>query len=1240
MITLGNSQISMEFDEEAEDPKAGFTSFKMLLPFFYLAVWTNLEVSSTDYYTLLVNGVEYGISGLIWTIQSEMVDSVNLFGDADTLGNTARPVVKIKTTDELNIGLGRNVVEQEIWYFLSLDGLSVVKRIFLTFDSPSSSSDYIQSIKILNFIGFHLKPYSTGHKLRFDATTYYFGKKQLGFNYNTLGAYNFDWNTDAGLTVSIGRNSVYPNLLPAFDPAAWVDLPDVYSNSILNLKSGDNTYVAHFNAFPDSRKHWLHFSAQGLTGPLQVSFSLVRNIKDADGNAQISNITEDGNYVVEFPEGFGYTWLYVRFNQVSGDSTVLNPYVQYRDLSFTYVAPDDSQSANTNLMNCIRVQSSSPNTKRIYRNLDSNLFISNGYGIGLSILSLDNTDIQDGAFKVIFQKPDNTWVSSADFNMFIDYNEKYNVVGAEQFNLWDDGLFGVKIPDGVDEIKAIGIEFVTTQAVDWLLDGLFVLCWQSEDKGTGSDDRRNFGPGVDGLRARDFCFRGVNGISTTLGSTVKMEPVPTQPGVYRLNGGASDAFGSVTSIEEVYYIIEVLRSVVYSAIEDRGYEAVIDMSGISGYFYPVEVRNSATDEKWRIKSAIGSDIIVDISDKERLSNSDLIVVTYKSKVDIPASGNWELWGNRSIMFLDPGMLVYSEAGIKTVYVDYTMDHTRTFGLQHISSTSDVTTVRIWRYNPLEGSSLLANYNYAILFDAENTKCSTSFMYRVTNTSIGPALFVQAQEAQDALDSFALRSRKEPIDQTPRNYNLIPHIGFGGEEIAANPIGYITETKQRFDEAGTANAIVSAGSLSYLRDRDMETWWFWGGSLHDTGIDYLKAERDMLRSGLSETEVADQVSRYRYFLEVTTFAYEHNKRHRAHASVDYKGVEKFKRVWYYHEPDGLYTSRVHDWDDFQDSYYDSIEEGEKTYVFQYHYTLVIPAFWSIVTSKDDWGLSEDTIYDLMKRRIDYLCGRYDCEGIIISELIHYREGFSDNDFSLYDAWCQDNEFGAQADWPRFGSNQYVDPDDEDKVWAWKRYQVKKYLTEMATAVHGHGKLLGVNVNVQNVIGIVNQHNPVWSNYTFEFNPDYHSWHVNTLEKSLDRYGTNYIELLKEGICDFLWVWLYYKYSPFGKQTVYNFISYFNDYKERMILTIGLFPKENPPGSCDVVALIRQLLIAGWNVCYAGYPPMLIQDERWKDVWPQLKGYVPGVQHTSEVEEHRSKFTIDPARSIEVPFFTRF
>ena len=117
---------------------------------------------------------------------------------------------------------------------------------------------------------------------------------------------------------------------------------------------------------------------------------------------------------------------------------------------------------------------------------------------------------------------------------------------------------------------------------------------------------------------------------------------------------------------------------------------------------------------------------------------------------------------------------------------------------------------------------------------------------------------------------------------------------------------------------------------------------------------------------------------------------------------------------------------------------------------------------------------------------------------------------------------------------------------------------------------------------------------------------------------------------------MYVWLYYRYSPFGTQAVLDFMAEFNQYKERMFLTVGLFPKEDPPKECEVVTLLKIILDAGWNAVYAGYPPMLIQDNRWAGVWSKVKGHVPVVDYDEENQE----IVIDPAKGVEVPFYARF
>ena len=85
-----------------------------------------------------------------------------------------------------------------------------------------------------------------------------------------------------------------------------------------------------------------------------------------------------------------------------------------------------------------------------------------------------------------------------------------------------------------------------------------------------------------------------------------------------------------------------------------------------------------------------------------------------------------------------------------------------------------------------------------------------------------------------------------------------------------------------------------------------------------------------------------------------------------------------------------------------------------------------------------------------------------------------------------------------------------------------------------------------------------------------------------------------------------------------------------------ITVGLFPKSSPPPECEVWEVNKALLVAGWNVCYAGYPPMLIQDERFETVWSKLRPYTPSVEYLPK----GNIIQINPKKSVEIPFIVRF
>jgi len=1213
-----------------------------------------LKVSTSDYFLFDFEGTEYSTTSFSWQITATTKNSVDLYGNADTLGGISVNVIEVKADNiGLSIASDRTLNTITILYYFTLDGKGLIKKVSTMLNNLPYDDALIQSGRVFNFAGV------SGMSPMTALDNFGFKKTRLGFDYRIQSDLTGDWTIDGGLTATIGKPNAYPNLLPDFNSSEWQSPGTVISASSMNLSAGDDVWLSVMNAFPDERDHWFNFDISNQTGQLNVEYSLVRNPINTTANAELLSIGSNGAFSMEFAKGFGYAWLYVRLNQVSGSCRISNPIVTYENQTVAFKAPDGAYLANSQMEGCVRIVSSNPNGKQMTYSFSSNVKIADGKGIGINIRSLDNTDIQTGAFKVAFQKPDNSWVDGAVQNLFVDYNEKFNpdnAGNASQLHQWEDGIFGISVPSGMDEIKGFRIEFTTTNAIDWLFDDTFVLNWQSADNGMGSDDRRNFGPGVVGLRARDWHLRGAHGIVYPQPVAINADPVFLSPG-----NKVPISFGDVSSITEIFELSPTFGGfqILDSRVEDRGNELRIDVAGFSDLHSVTSVSNGITGDSYRIKSVNDNTVTVDVANKIH-NQSDVLVIYYLRK-DVFAGTNWSFStmndGRKAITWVNNifTQAVRNDAARKNIlYASYTVSE-RTdsqVGMIVAANNYDVGTQRLLRGDITEGSPLISNYSNLVFTDSENSTAETTFIYYPTvGYSTGDTLYSLVQSVQDTLQDYTVKSRKEPLSPVPKSYNLIPHVAFGGEQIAAQPIGFIQDAAQQLASANTSNAIISAGSLAYLRDRDTSSWWWWGGSLRDNSIDYLKTTRNMLRGNSTETEVSNAISSHRYWFEVTTFAYEHNKRYRSHASTDYKGVEKFKRVWYYQNPDGLYTARVHAWDDFKASYYDPVTIGggsdvdsfddgtdistSADYVFQYHYTLVIPAFWSIVTSKSDWSLEEDTIYDLMKNRLDYLCQSYDCEGVIISEMIHYREGFSTNDFTLFNNWAVANGYGTQVDWPRFGEDNYADPDDS-LIWQWKRYQVKKFLTEMATVVHGHNKMLGVNVLVQNVFGIVNPNNSVWSPYTKAYNPDFDSWHVDTLDFSMDRYGTNYKELLKENIVDFFYVWLYHQYSAFGSRTITEFMDKFDQYKDRMFLTIGLFPMADPPQDCEIISLLKTALGAGWNVAYAGYPPMMFQDSRFEKIFPAIKDYVSNVSYDST----NSLIKVNPRNVRDVPFYARF
>ncbi len=1193
------------------------------------------KIMSGDYHGIYALGNEYWSGDVNWFTYKTTMSSQDLYGGQDPNPTPVdTEVVKVVSGDTVNIGSDRAVSGTELTYYFTPDGKGLIKKVRLIIKRRGSLANNLQSVLFMDYVAFSPVSYNSG------CNYYQFKEHSLGFDYDTLSAFEADWQADPGLNCSIARQSLYPNILPGFTDSKWQvesGTPAVIDDSHADLTNGDIVYINHHNAYPADRIHTLSLSVQNMSsGTLRVKYGLSRKAIDVEDEAQTLDITTDGTYILQDTASYGDNYLFIKIEQLSGSCQVYAAAVKYLKGGVSYSPYDGSYLANTSLRNCLRVQSSNPDGLRLVHNFAANVKIGAGKGIKIMALSMDNTSIEDGAFKIIFQKPDNSWVESEDINMFVDYNDLYPQGAWARSNLWADSFFGVQLPAGVDEVKAIGIKWTTTEAIDWLLDGFGVMTWQAANIGVGAKCSNNIGLPAATLRQRDMALRGVQGMyHDPPMNTVDDEAISV------VVAGGTQPYGEYVQLTfqdnpvlvDIYQINNTKTlNTNWSSWIDRGYELQYT-GGVSNYLYPIKVENITRSEEYNIISSNGG-ITVDISQKD-YALTDTLRITYAEKGVVDPSHyslQQNLRGEWCVKWAYDSWTIANNRG--RVYVNYAVD-SRTDDIISCAvggTNHDVNRLQQYYYDMSASPPLCATYSTMVFSDPANEVAETIFAYQPMLNKTGDALHAEAQSLQETLDALYANSRTEPLSPTPRNYNLVPHVAFGGEDIAANPLDYLQQVNDKFYQADCTNAIVSGGSLSYMRDRDMDSWWWWGGALRDNGVDLLTATRNTLRRGLPESIVSKELNRHRYFVELTTFAYEHTKRYNDQASYDNKGNTGFKRVWYYEADSGLYTARTRTWDDFDSNYYDPVVINEEDYYFKYHYVLVIPAFWSVVTPASNWGLNVPTIYDLMRRRIDYICRNYDCEGPIISEMIYYAHSFTANDFSLYNDWRVNVKGLALAsDWPRDAVG-YIEVDNLE-IWEWKGYYTKQFLTAMATVAHSHNKLLGVNVNVQNVIPIRQPDASVWDGY--EKKEGAYGTCVNTLDYSCDRYGTPYAELLKENICDVFYVWLYYRYSAFGMQTVYDFIERFAQYKERLLVTVGLFPKDDPPPQEEIIPLLQELLQAGFNVAYAGYPPMLIQDQRWADVWSQLTHYVPTVNYN----QADAQIEIWPKKVREVPFWLR-
>ncbi len=313
------------------------------------------QLLSGDYHGIYAFSSEYWSGNFNWFTYKTTMSSQDLYGADDPNSSPVEvDVIRIVSGDTVNIGQDRAISGQELSYYFTPDGKGLIKKVRLIIKKLGEKANNLQSILLMDYVAFSPVSYNTRCKY------YHFKERQICFNYDSIAAFSADWTADSGLICSIGRTSLYPNLVPGFTDSDWTvqsGLPTVIDDSHINLSAGDIIYINKYNAYPSDRMHSMILSLQNMTaGCLRIKYGLSRNAIDAEDEAQSMEITDNGSYSLQDKTSYGDNWLYIKLEQVSGSCQVYDMAVKYIKAGAAYSAYDNSYLANTSLNNCIRVQ--------------------------------------------------------------------------------------------------------------------------------------------------------------------------------------------------------------------------------------------------------------------------------------------------------------------------------------------------------------------------------------------------------------------------------------------------------------------------------------------------------------------------------------------------------------------------------------------------------------------------------------------------------------------------------------------------------------------------------------------------------------------------------------------------------------------------------------------------------------------------------------------------------------------
>ena len=205
--------------------------------------------------------------------------------------------------------------------------------------------------------------------------------------------------------------------------------------------------------------------------------------------------------------------------------------------------------------------------------------------------------------------------------------------------------------------------------------------------------------------------------------------------------------------------------------------------------------------------------------------------------------------------------------------------------------------------------------------------------------------------------------------------------------------------------------------------------------------------------------------------------------------------------------------------------------------------------------------------LVVEMVDYIASHYPVNSVSLTELDYYIDGYGEDDSASY------RKFSGRADWPRSadGSINIDDP----SIGKWRSREVGRFLQKAAAAAHSHGKKLYLDVQVE------------WDH----------------LERQGASHGQDYGVML--GSADRLVVWDYFGLAgrpPEYTTEVSRSLLPFGP--DRIILSVGLWPKEGAPISPDALRIALKRGLAAGILNEWVTPSRFMNQEHWQallDSW---------------------------------------